>query len=170
MIVVVMGVAGSGKSLVGAALAEHLGLPFIEGDAHHPEANVAKMRAGQPLSDTDRIPWLEGLAEVVAQHRASGGCVLACSALKRSYRERLARGEGDLVFVHLEAPRPVLEARLHDRTEHFMSASLLDSQLAALEPPESDERALCLDATAALAPLVERIAAALRQATSRTSG
>lgn len=170
MIVVVMGVAGSGKSLVGAGLAERLGLPFIEGDAHHPEANVVKMRAGQPLSDTDRIPWLERLAELIEQHRTSGGCVLACSALKRSYRDRLARGECDLVFVHLEAPRPVLEARLRDRTEHFMPASLLDSQLAALEPPESDERALCLDATGALVPLVERVAAALRQATSSTSG
>jgi gluconokinase len=169
VIVVVMGVAGCGKTHVGAALAERLGLAFIEGDAHHPETNVAKMSAGQPLTDADRIPWLDRLATEMAPHRTSGGCVVACSALKRSYRDRLTRGSADVVFVHLEAPRPVLEERLRERSEHFMPASLLDSQLAALEPPQPDEPALSFDSTEPRTPLVERIAAKLHQATSPKS-
>lgn len=158
MIIVVMGVAGSGKSVVGAALAERLGARFIEGDAHHPEANVARMRAGIPLRDADRWPWLDRLADELATlSRGEGDGVLACSALKRSYRDRLAAP--GVVFVHLTAPRETLEARVAARPAHFMPASLVASQLDALEPLAGEEQGLTVSSEEPLSDLVSRILA-----------
>jgi carbohydrate kinase (thermoresistant glucokinase family) len=135
MIVVVMGVSGSGKSTTGAALARTLGWPFVEGDDLHPPENVAKMAAGVPLTDTDRWPWLDRIvAELRALSQTHAHIVLACSALKASYRERLARA-GDVRFVHLHGDRETIAARLAVRQHRYMPATLLDSQFATLEPP-----------------------------------
>lgn len=134
MTVVVMGVAGSGKSTVAIAVAEHLGVPFKEGDDLHPAANVAKMAAGIPLDDADRAPWL-ALVRAWIQEHPDG--VITCSALKRAYRDQL-RGPG-VRFVCLVAPREVLLERLEHRTGHYMHADMLDSQLATFEPPQPDE-------------------------------
>lgn len=135
--VVVMGVAGSGKSTVGAALADRLGWDFVDADDHHPAANVDKMRRGEPLDDEDRAPWLDALRAVIDDHARRGAAlVLACSALRQSYRDRLGV-DGDRVrLVHLDVGRPELERRLRERTGHFMAVDMLDSQLAALEPPD----------------------------------
>ena len=135
MIVVVMGVTGCGKSTVGAALAERLGWPFLDADDFHPPANVAKMAAGTPLTDADRWPWLDRIADELAAIQAGGGsAVLACSALKAAYRERLARA-GNVRFVHLTGDQATIAARLAVRKHRYMPASLLASQYAALEPP-----------------------------------
>src|SRR3982750_3854146 len=141
--VVIMGVSGSGKTTVGAALAVRLGLRFVDGDALHPEANVAKMAAGTPLTDDDRWPWLDAVGAVLAD----GQVVVACSALRRVYRDRLRAAAPDIQFVYLRVPRDVLEERMSHRA-HFMPVTLLDSQLATLEPPEPDERAITIDAAA----------------------
>lgn len=139
MIVVVMGVSGSGKSVVGQALATALGWPFIEGDDYHPPANVAKMAAGTPLNDGDRRPWYDRLAVEMATILASGGnAVLACSALKQSYRDRLAQAAkkpGDVRFVYLKGDFNTIAARLETRQHRYMPASLLGSQFATLEEP-----------------------------------
>lgn len=159
--VVVMGVAGSGKSAVGRALARRLGWAFVDADDHHPAANVAKMRAGRPLTDADRAPWLAALHDLVADHHARGeDLVLACSALRRTYRGQLAGSVPDVRLVHLDVPRDVLSARLRERQGHFAGVDLLASQLADLETPVDDE-ALVVDGTAPVADLVERLAAAL---------
>lgn len=136
-VVVLMGVAGSGKSTIGAMVAARLDWPFQEGDLLHPAANVAKMAAGHPLTDEDRLPWLARVREWVAAHRDG---VITCSALKRSYRDVLR--DSHVVFVYLAASRDELLARLTTRTGHFMPTALLDSQLADLEPPEPDEHAM----------------------------
>lgn len=142
-IVVVMGVAGCGKSSVGQGLAAALGCPFIEGDQHHPAANIARMSAGIPLTDADREGWLAVLAGFIADaDRAGRALVVACSALKRRYRDRL-RGDGDrVVFLHLRGDKALIAARMSARTAHFMPTALLDSQFADLEPPEADETAM----------------------------
>lgn len=150
MIVVVMGVSGAGKTTIGSRLAEALGAAFVEGDAFHPPANVAKMRAGVALTDEDRRPWLAALAEALARHRARGeDVVLACSALTRRYRAALRAGP-EAIFVHLDGAPDLIAARLRARPDHYMPASLLASQLAILEPPGADERGCRIDA--ALAP------------------
>jgi gluconokinase len=141
--VVVMGVSGCGKSSLGAALAAAEGWPFLEGDDLHPPANIARMRAGQPLGDTDRTPWLAAVAERLAGHLREGrSAVASCSALKRNYRDTL-RQAGPLRFVYLPVPRDELARRMRGR-EHFMPLALLDSQLATLEEPGVDEDALAL--------------------------
>lgn len=139
MKIVLMGVSGCGKTSLGARLADALDCPFVEGDAFHPPANVEKMRRGVPLTDADRMPWLDALAVELA---GCGSAVVACSALKRAYRDRLRGGAPDLVFVHLTAPRAVIAGRLAGRRGHYMPAHLLDSQLEDLEPPEDDEPAV----------------------------
>jgi len=141
-----MGVSGCGKSTLMRDLALHLACPALEGDEYHGAANVAKMRAGQPLDDADRWPWLDRLGTAIgATVRADGPAVAACSALKRSYRDRLAHAAGvPLLFVLLDGAHAELAARLTGRTRHFMPASLLDSQLATLERPAPDECALTL--------------------------
>lgn len=144
--VVVMGVSGCGKSTVGRLIAQALKRPYLEGDAFHPPENVARMAAGTPLTDADRQGWLQTLAgELAAARRSGTGAVLACSALKRRYRDVLRGGMPDLAFVHLHGSRELLEARMAQRSGHYMPASLLQSQLAALEPPQADERAITLD-------------------------
>lgn len=142
--VVVMGVSGSGKSVLGSALAARLGAPYVDGDDLHPAANVAKMAAGTPLTDADRWPWLDRVGEWLRTHRDG---VTACSALKRGYRDRLRAAVPGVVFLHMSAPRAVLEARMSHRPGHFMPVGLLGSQLAALEPLQPDEDGVTLDAT-----------------------
>ncbi|MBO0872419.1 MAG: gluconokinase [Pseudonocardia sp.] len=143
-VITVMGVSGSGKSTVGPVLAERLGVTYAEADRFHPDANIRKMSSGVPLTDEDRWPWLHALAGWVAAHNATGG-VLGCSALKRRYRDVL-RGGAEVWFLHLRVDRDVLAERMQLRTEHFMPASLLDSQLADLEPLGPDEPGLTVDA------------------------
>ena len=146
--IIVMGVSGSGKSTVGANLAETLGCAFLEGDAFHAPDSVAKMRSGQPLGDDDRWPWLDRLGAAIGQAAMEDGiAIAACSALKRAHRERLIRAAGvPLYFALLEAEPGELEQRMMRRPDHYMPASLLASQLAALERPGADESATTLDA------------------------
>jgi gluconokinase len=158
-VVVVMGVSGCGKSTVGAALAQALRVEFVEGDAFHPPRNVQRMAAGIALTDADRAGWLQALAAHIAQ-AAPRGVVVSCSALKRSYREVL-RGALPVSFVWLDAARDQLASRLATRTGHYMPASLLDSQLATLEPPHADETAMRLDASRPVADLVAEALARL---------
>lgn len=154
MIVVVMGVTGCGKSTVGAALAARLGWPFLDADDFHPEANVAKMASGVPLDDGDRWPWLDRIADELRRiEAADGSAVLACSALKEAYRERLAAG-GDVRFVHLTGDPDTIAGRLAVRKHRYMPASLLASQYATLEPPRDAievDVALPVEAQVALA-------------------
>ena len=155
---VVMGVCGCGKSTVGNALAREHGVEYVEGDAFHPPANVAKMSAGQPLTDEDRADWLRALQQQIGAAREKGvGLVVSCSALKRKYRDLLREGDPALRFAHLHGPRELIAARLAARRDHYMPPSLLDSQLAALEPLQSDEAGLELDVQDAPARLVAQI-------------
>lgn len=143
---VVMGVAGSGKSTVGAALAQSLDVEFAEGDAYHPPENVKRMAAGIPLSDDDRAGWLRALAARIREASTAGdGLVMTCSALKRTYRDLLRTAAPELHFVFLHGPRALLAERLAGRSGHFMPASMLESQLAALEEPSPDEGAWVCD-------------------------
>jgi gluconokinase len=138
--IVVMGVSGSGKSTVAATLVDRLGWEFAEGDDFHPPANVAKMHAGQPLDDDDRWPWLRSLAAWIGeQERAGRSVVVTCSALKRSYRDLLRKGHPSVWFAHVTADPDLIRERIEHRTGHYMPASLLDSQLATLEPLADDE-------------------------------
>jgi len=154
--VVVMGVCGSGKSTVGAALAAHLNATFLEGDAFHPPANVARMAAGIALDDNDRQGWLQALgARLGAAQREGQAVVLSCSALKRSYRDTLRQQAGDLALVYLAGTPELLAQRMAGRSGHYMPPSLLASQLATLEPPQADEQALTLDIVQAPQALVQ---------------
>ncbi len=138
--IVVMGVSGSGKTSVARELTRQLGWAYIEGDDLHPEANVAKMAAGTPLTDEDRWPWLRALAEWIGEHEAAGAnAVVTCSALKRSYRELLCDGHPSVWFAHVTADAELIRTRVEHRTGHYMPASLLDSQLSTLEPLQDDE-------------------------------
>jgi gluconokinase len=158
--IVVMGVAGCGKSAVGIALAATLNAVFIEGDRLHPPENVARMASGEPLTDQLREGWLDAIGERIAASVGKGqGVVAACSALKRSYRERLRVFYPDIVFLYLEIDPATARRRVASRKGHFMPASLVDSQFAILEPPGQDERALTLDATR---PVDEVVAQAMR--------
>jgi len=146
-LIVVMGVAGSGKSTIAAGLAEKLGVDFIEGDALHPQANVNKMAGGQPLTDDDRWPWLEAIGARIDAERAAGmGVVVSCSALKHVYRDCLRKKvNGRVRFILLDGPRDLISQRMIGRKGHFMPQSLLDSQLATLEKPGPVEDAVILD-------------------------
>lgn len=138
---VIMGVSGSGKTSVGEALSAHLGAPYIDGDALHPPANIAKMSAGIPLTDDDRWPWLEQVGETL--RRTPGTVLIGCSALKRRYRDRIRESAGTPVtFLYLQGEKSLIAERMGRRTGHFMPATLLDSQFQALEPPEPGERAI----------------------------
>jgi gluconokinase len=141
--IVVMGVSGSGKSTVGAALAQRLRVPFADADDFHPPANIAKMTAGQALDDDDRYPWLEAIGDWLAEHSAGG--VMSCSALKRRYRDQLRRHCPDVEFLHLAGTPAVIGKRQASRPGHFMPASLLASQFQTLEPLQPDERGTTID-------------------------
>ncbi|MFI2101784.1 gluconokinase [Isoptericola sp. NPDC019693] len=145
--VVVMGVAGSGKSTVGTLLAARLGLRFVDADDLHPPANVAKMSAGTPLTDDDRRPWLARVGDVLRTGAETGApVVVACSALRRAYRDALRRGAGgDVAFAHLHGDRDLLARRIAARADHFMPPALLDSQLATLEALGADETGVVVD-------------------------
>lgn len=155
---VIMGVSGCGKSTIGAALAQALGIPFLEGDEYHPSDNVTKMSAGIPLDDGDRAGWLRVLADEIHEARRFGaGLVVSCSALKRGYRDLLRQADPALRFVHLQGPRALIAQRMQARADHYMPPSLLDSQLSILEPLQADEAGLTLDIALAPPALVARI-------------
>ena len=159
--IVVMGVTGSGKSTLGQVLGAALGWPFVEGDTLHPPANIAKMAAGLPLSDADRMPFLDNVAHAIATRRTN--LVISCSALKRSYRDVLRRADPQLLFVLPGLSREQLQGRLQGRSRHFMPPALLDSQLADLEPPQADERILRIDGSTAPDQQVAVTLAALKR-------
>ena len=140
---IVMGVAGAGKTTLALALAERLGWGFLDADRLHPQANVAKMRAGLPLDDADRAPWLTAVAEWIDAQ--DGASVVACSALKRAYRTRLVEGRPQARVVYLDASPELIAARVTQRADHYFPASLIASQFEALEPPAPDEHAIVVD-------------------------
>ncbi len=165
-----MGVSGSGKSTVGAALARHLGLPFLDADDYHPEANVAKMSQGIPLTDDDRWPWLETLGKAMQETaEQSGGAIAACSALKCSYRTKLSDHIGlPMVYALLDGDRDTLLKRMNARQDHYMPASLLDSQLADLERPRPDEPVITLSIEQDVESIVDELLDVLGDLTNGT--
>jgi gluconokinase len=161
-VVLVMGVSGSGKTTIGEAFARRAGWPFLDGDRMHSPANVAKMAAGIPLDDADRQPWLAEIAEWIAKRRAVGEHgVVACSALKRSYRDLLRRADPDLRVLYLKGDREQLETRLAQRRNHFFPAALLDAQLADLEEPNPDEDPRVVHIGGSVADTVDAVEQAL---------
>ena len=155
MIVLVMGVAGAGKTTIGAALAQELGWPFIDADDYHPPESVAKMKAGVPLEDADRWPWLSALNEKLKQLEHA---VLACSALKASYRKRLAQGIERFITVYLDGDFALINERMKRRRHRYMPAALLESQFAALEPPADAIRVdVAADASSCVALIRRRL-------------
>lgn len=152
--IVVMGVSGSGKSTVGAALAQRLRVPFADADDFHPAANVEKMTAGRPLDDDDRYPWLEAIGGWLAERCAAGG-VMSCSALKRKYREQLRRHCPGVEFLHLDGTPEVIGKRQASRPGHFMPASLLVSQFETLEPLDDDEHGVSIDVDQSIDAIVD---------------
>ena len=159
---IVMGVAGVGKSTIARRLADDLELEMAEGDDFHPRANIEKMSAGRPLTDEDRWPWLEALADWTVQRRAAGqSTVLTCSALRKAYRDVLRRPDPATFFVHLYADEDLLRERMSSR-QHFMPASLLRSQFETLEPLEPDESGIAVDTAASVEAVAERVEAALQ--------
>jgi gluconokinase len=162
MHVVVMGVSGTGKTSVGEELAEELGCEFIEGDSLHPRRNIEKMERGIPLTDEDRWPWLQAIAELVAVRDLEGtSTVVTCSALRRKYRDIL-RDAAPTFFVHLDAPFEVLQARMQERTKHFMPTSLLRTQFDTLEPLDEDESGAVVDVSPPIDEVVEEAVNAVR--------
>ena len=167
-VVVVMGVSGSGKTTVGAALAQRLGVPFADADDFHPPENITKMSAGVPLDDDDRGPWLETIAGWLAAQADQGG-VVSCSALKRSYRAILTSQAPQSVFVHLHGERDVVATRVAGRPGHFMPAALVNSQFDTLEPLASDESGVVIDLDQPVDLLVEQSVTALTHHAGATS-
>lgn len=155
---VVMGVAGCGKSTVGAALAAMLKRRYRDGDDFHPASNIARMARGEPLRDQDRWPWLDAVGKSVSPE-----VIVGCSALKRAYRDRIRTHAPLVCFIHLHGSRAVIEARMAARTGHFMPLSLLDSQFATLEPPEPDESAVTVDIDQPIDAIIAAIRMALPQ-------
>jgi gluconokinase len=154
--IVLMGVAGCGKSAVGAALAVRLGAAYLDGDDLHPTANIAKMSRGEPLTDDDRWPWLTLVGQSLAN--PDGVLILGCSALKRRYRDRIREvAAAPVAFAHLSGTKALIVARMNARSGHFMPTSLVDSQFAALEPPAGDEGAMTVDIDRPLEQIVDDI-------------
>lgn len=163
MILVVMGVAGSGKTTIARTLAERLGWRFQEGDALHPPANVAKMSAGTPLTDDDRWPWLHAIAAVIDTWHAEGASgIVTCSALKRAYRDILIGPRTDVRLVHLAGEKALIAGRMAARKGHFMPTALLDSQFATLESPGADENPVVVDIAAEPEAIVRELEAKFR--------
>jgi gluconokinase len=150
-----MGVSGSGKSTVGAALAARLEIPFADADAFHPAANIAKMSAGTPLDDDDRYPWLAAVGRWLAEHERG---VMSCSALKRRYRDQLRSYRATIEFLHLTGSPELIDRRQAERIGHFMPPSLATSQFDVLEPLDSDERGLAIDVGQSADTIVETFA------------
>ena len=160
---IVMGVSGSGKSTIAARLAERLSWTFEDGDRFHPASNVAKMSAGRPLTDEDRRPWLQAIADEIDRVGQTGGhAVIACSALKRAYRNVLVHGRRDVRIVFLRGTQPLIADRLSRRKGHFMPPGLLESQFKTLEPPAADENAVAVSIDAAVETIIEDIVDQLR--------
>ncbi|MFF3987142.1 gluconokinase [Streptomyces sp. 900105755] len=159
-VVVVMGVAGTGKTTIGPLLAARLGVPYAEGDDFHPPANIAKMSAGHPLDDADRWPWLDAIG-AWAHGRAGLGGVVSSSALKRSYRDRLRAAAPGIVFLHLSGDRRLIEDRMSHRQGHFMPTALLDSQFATLQPLEPDEAGVAVEVSGTPEEITARAVRAL---------
>lgn len=153
-LVVAMGVSGSGKSAVGAALAQRLRVPFADADDFHPPANIAKMTAGRALDDEDRYPWLEAVGEWLGSH-ATTGAVMSCSALRRTYRDQLRHHAPTVEFLHLQGDPEVISGRQANRPGHFMPASLLHSQLSTLEPLAPDELGQVVDVDQSIEAIVQ---------------
>jgi carbohydrate kinase (thermoresistant glucokinase family) len=163
--IVVMGVSGCGKSTVAKQIADRVGGLYLDGDDYHPASNVEKMRHGIPLTNEDRLPWLLAVGRVMRDRGEPGGpVVMACSALRRMYRDRIREGEPDTFFVHLVATREELERRLQQRHGHFMPASLLDSQLATLEPLASGEYGASVNVHGTEDQVVDRVLDAVEHA------
>jgi gluconokinase len=159
---IVMGVSGSGKSTVASHLAKRLGWTFEDGDRFHPASNVAKMSAGHPLTDEDRWPWLQAIADEIGRVCEAGGhVVVACSALKRAYRDLLLRSRNDVRFVFLDGSKALIAARMAARKDHFMPPGLLDSQFKTLEPPQADERSITVSIDAPVETIVNDIVAGM---------
>jgi gluconokinase len=159
---VVMGVTGSGKTTVGEALACTIHAAYVDGDELHPEANIAKMRAGIPLDDTDRWPWLAKVGETLRQNGTP--IIVGCSALKRTYRDFITEQAGEpVLFIYLEGSRELISRRMHERTGHFMPTSLLDSQFATLEVPGKDENAMAVAIDAPLDQIIADITTRLKE-------
>lgn len=160
---IVMGVAGSGKSTIAEALAARLGWTYEDADRFHPASNVAKMSAGHPLTDDDRWPWLQAIAAEIGRMCASGGhLVVACSALKHAYRDVLLAGRDDVRIVYLDGSRALIAQRLSARKGHFMPPGLLDSQFATLEPPGPDENPIHVSIDASVEAIVDAIVGQLQ--------
>ncbi|MER6537617.1 gluconokinase [Streptomyces sp900105755] len=159
-VIVVMGVAGTGKTTIGPLLAARLGVPYAEGDDFHPPANIAKMSAGHPLDDADRWPWLDAIG-AWAHSRAGLGGVVSSSALKRSYRDRLRAAAPGIVFLHLSGDRRLIEDRMSHRQGHFMPTTLLDSQFATLQPLEPDEAGVAVEVSGTPEEITARAVRAL---------
>jgi len=164
---IVMGVSGSGKSTIASSLAARLGWTFEDGDRFHPASNVAKMAAGHPLTDEDRWPWLQAIADEVDRVCAAGGhVVIACSALKRVYRNLLIHERSDVRIVFLNGTKALIAERLGRRKHHFMPPGLLDSQFKTLEPPESDEHVITAPIDATVETIVEDVVRQFRAPSS----
>jgi carbohydrate kinase (thermoresistant glucokinase family) len=165
--VVVMGVSGSGKSTVAGALAQRLGWLLMEGDSFHPAANVAKMVAGTPLTGEDRWPWLRAIAAAIDARRQAGeSVVVACSALRRAYRDMLIDGHQDVLVVYLRGSKDLIAGRMAGRTGHFMPPALLDSQFATLEEPSPDEHAIVESVELPAATIIEQVLARIGERTA----
>ncbi|WP_216641158.1 gluconokinase [Oceaniglobus roseus] len=159
---VIMGVAGSGKSLIGDGLARALGGRYVDGDDLHPASNIAKMSRGEPLTDDDRWPWLDLVGGALAAP-AEGPLLVGCSALKRAYRDRIRTAvKGPVMFLHLAGSRALIESRMSSRKGHFMPTSLLDSQFAALEPPGADEESVTVNIDQTPDAIVAELATRIR--------
>ena len=166
---VVMGVSGSGKSTIAAKLAERIGWRCEDGDRFHPASNVAKMSAGHPLTDEDRWPWLQAIADEIDRVSEAGDrAVIACSALKRAYRDILVHGRQDVRIIYLEGSQQLIADRLAKRKGHFMPAGLLDSQFKTLEPPTPDENPVTVSIDATVDTIVDDIVRGLRLGTAKS--